>query len=120
MGLRTVMQTATLGSTLFVANQHQALAQNTKPQTRESSALLALEQNSLNIVGITSAGAGGLLAAYLGYRKGRKDGIALAREEYDKKLTRLENTVDDHHKQAISMVDELEEHKRKPPEPSNN
>ena len=86
MGLRTVMQTAILGSTLFVANQHHALAQNTKPQTGESSALSVSEQNSLNIVGIISASAGGLLAGYLGYRKGREEGIALAREEYNKKL----------------------------------
>lgn len=120
MSLRAIMQTAILGSTLFVANQHQALAQNTKPQAEEKSTSPTLEQRSPNVIEITSAVAGGLLAAYLGYRKGRKDGIALAREEYDKKLTVLEKTVDDQHEQAMHMVDELEDQRRKPPEPSEN
>ena len=120
MRLRTIIQIAVLGSTLLVANQRQALAQNTKTQTGETTVSPTLEQHSSNVVAITSAIAGGLLAAYLAYQKGKKAGVALAKEKYNKKFAELERMIDDQHEQAIHLVDKLEEQGRKPPEPSKN
>ena len=128
MGFKTIIQTVTLGTTLLIANQNQLLGHEPKPQTepesqiKKSHDLSVIEVKSIDLaMGILSGITGGVLAAYLAYYKGKKVGIELSKEEYNKAIDELEKTVDGNHRQCIKEITEfVNKNRRKPPSPSNN